>query len=81
MNKQQQRNEIADRIVQAFASLPAVQELIPEGYALHVKSVWDTDDQGPTDNLLPYGLLMEVKPIDDIPGDAVQLPGGKVSEG
>ena len=81
MDKQQRRNEIADRIVQAFASLPAVQELIPEGYALHVKAVWDPDDQGPTDNLLPNGLLMEVKPIDDIPGDAVQLPGGKVSEG
>ena len=72
---EQRRNELADRIAGAFAVLPDVQRLIPEGHALHVKAVWDPEDKGPTANLLPYGLLLEVKPLDDVPGDAVQLRG------
>ena len=73
MSNQQRKNEIADRIVQAFAGLPEVQELIPSGHTLHVKAVWDTQDESVTENLLPYGLLFEVKPLDDIPGDAVMV--------
>ena len=64
---QQRRNDVADRIVQAFAGLPDVQRLIPEGHTLHVKAVWDPQDQDATGNLLPYALLLEVKPIDDVP--------------
>ena len=45
MDIKQRRNEIADRIIQAFAALPAVQELIPEGQALHVKAIWDPKDK------------------------------------
>ena len=80
MDINQRRNRIADQIIQGFADLPAVQELIPVGHALHVKAVWDPQDQGVSEKLLPYGLLLEVKPLDDIPSDAVQLPGGKLNE-
>ncbi len=80
MDKRQQRNEIADRIIPAFAALPVVQELIPDGQALHVKAVWDPADKGVSDALLPYGLLLEIKPFDDIPADAVQLPGGQLGK-
>ena len=62
MSKERRRNEIADQIVQAFAQLPAIQDLIPSGHALHVKAVWDPQDQSTNDDLLPYGLLLEVKP-------------------
>ena len=72
---EQRRNELADRIAGAFAGLPDMQRLIPEGHALHVKAVWDPEDKGATANLLPYGLLLEIKPIDDVPADAVPLPG------
>ena len=80
MDKKQRRNKIADQIIQAFAALPVVQELIPEDHALYVKAVWDPQDQGVSETLLPYGLLLAVIPLDDIPGDAVQLPGGKLNE-
>ena len=55
--------------------MPDVQRQIPEGHALHVKAVWDPEERDKADHLLPYGLLLEVKPIDDIPANAVGLSG------
>ena len=44
MDITQRRNKIADQIVQGFADLPVIQDLIPEGHVLHVKAVWDPQD-------------------------------------
>ena len=74
MGKKERRKKMAIAIIEAFAELPVVQELIPDGHALHVKVVWDPPDLGVSETWLPYGLLLAVKPVDDIPGDAVQLP-------
>ena len=65
-----QQHDVGDQIVEAFASLECVQILIPAGYAIHVKCVWDDKRDGP----LPVGMLLTLSPLDDIPGDAVQLP-------
>ena len=56
--------------MEPFASLECVQGLIPAGHAIHVKCVWDDKRDAP----LPVGMLLTLLPLDDVPGDAVQLP-------
>ena len=56
-------------MIEAFADLDCVQAPIPNGFALHVQVVWD--DQ--VDSPLPAGMMMALIPIDDVPGDAVEI--------
>ena len=68
--KRARQHEVGDRIVQAFAGLDCIQEQIPAGWAIHVKAVWDDKADSP----LPVGMMLELKPLDDVRGDAVQMP-------
>ena len=67
--KRARQHEVGDRIVQAFAGLDCVQEQIPAGWAIHVKVLWDDKADSP----LPAGIMLELKPLDDVPADAVGL--------
>ena len=68
--KRARQHEVGDRIVQAFSGLDCIQEQIPAGWAIHVKAVWDDKVDSP----LPVGMMLELKPLDDVRGDAVQMP-------
>ena len=68
VNKNQQ-HAVGDRIVEAFTGLDCVQEQIPAGFSLHVQVVWDNRLETP----MPGGMLMELKPQADVPGDAMKV--------
>ena len=68
-NKKERQHAVGDQMVEAFAGLDCVQVLIPNGFAPHVQAVWD--DQ--VDSPLPAGMMMALIPIDDVPGDAVEI--------
>lgn len=69
-NQDKTKYDVGDRIVAAFADLDVVQSEIPPGHALHVSAHWNEGSDSP----LPFALLLEVKPQDDVPANAVQLP-------
>ena len=67
--RESRQHNTGDQIVEAFAHLDCVQELIPEGFGIHVRCVWDQRVDAP----LPVGMMLTLRPLEDMPDDAIQL--------